>query len=175
MQRVVMMTLAALALLLPLAWAFQAAAESADAEHPAAAAIVEFNKAVTERDMETAIALLAEGSVQFNLHPAHPGMPEDHPLTEDMAKGWTVVSSILFPTTDSYERLVTIEDVRADGELATVWTRTRTITRQKGKTEPMVLEFSEMYLVVNKNDTGWRIAGNATNRPVDSIVVGPTS
>lgn len=55
--------------------------------------------------MDTAMALLADGGVQFQLHPAHPGMPEDHPLTED-------------------------------------------------------------------NETGWRTAGTATNRPIDEIPVG---
>lgn len=36
----------------------------------------------------------------------------------------------------------------------------------------MVLDFTEMYFLVNKNDTGWRIAATATNRPVDEIPVG---
>lgn len=143
-----------------------------DPAHPAAQAIIEFNDAVTRRDMDTAMALLADGGVQFHLHPAHPGMPEDHPLTEDMATMWRTVSAILFPTTDSYERRVDITDVHVDGELAVVWTRTQTITHRKGKDEPMVLDFSEMYFLVNKNDTGWRIAGTATNRPVDEIPVG---
>ena len=43
---------------------------------------------------------------------------------------------------------------------------------EKGKTEPMILNFSEMYFLVNKDNTGWLIAGTATNRPVDSIPVG---
>lgn len=142
------------------------------ATHPAAQAILDFNQAVTTQDMDTALALLADGGVQFHLHPAHPGMPEDPPLTEDMATMWKTVSAILFPTTDGYERQVEIVDVHADGELAVVWTQTKTITQRKDKAEPMVLDFSEMYFLVNKNDTGWRIAGTATNRPVDEIPVG---
>ena len=143
-----------------------------EAAHPAAQAIIDFNSAVTNRDMDSALALLADGGVQFHLHPAHPGMPDDHPLTEDMTTMWQTVSAILFPTTDSYERKVEVTDVRVDGELAVVWTQTKTITHRKGKAEPMVLDFSEMYFLVNKDDAGWRIAGNATNRPIDEIPVG---
>lgn len=150
----------------------QATAETADAAHPAARAIIEFNESVTKRDMDTAMGLLAEGSVQYQIQPAHPGMPEDQPLTADMTAMWRTVAAILFPTTDSYERVVEITDVRVDGELATVWTQTKTITHRKNKAEPMVLEFSEIYFLINKNDTGWLIAGNASNRPVDEIPVG---
>ena len=141
-------------------------------DHPAARAVVEFNQAVTARDMDTAMGLLADGGVQFHLHPAHPGMSEDIPLTEDMATMWTTVSAILFPTTDSYERRIEVTDVTADGELAVVWTQTTTVTSRKGVDKEMVLDFSEMYFLVNKNDTGWKIAGTATNRPVDEIPVG---
>lgn len=150
----------------------QAVADSADASHPAAQAIIQFNQSVTNRDMDTAIGLLAEGGVQYQIQPAHPGMPEDQPLTADMPSMWKTVAAILFPTTDSYERQVEITDVRVDGELATVWTQTKTITHRKGKEEAMVLEFSEVYFLVNKNDTGWLIAGNASNRPIDDIPVG---
>ena len=143
-----------------------------DAPHPAARAVVTFNQAITDRQMDTAMGLLADGGVQFHLHPAHPGMAENPPLTEDMATMWTTVSAILFPTTDAYQRIVEVTNVSADGELAVVWTNTKTITQRKGKADPMELEFSEMYFLVNKNDSGWKIAGTATNRPVDSIPVG---
>jgi ketosteroid isomerase-like protein len=143
-----------------------------DATHPAAQVVVDFNNAVNAEDMDAALALVADGGVQFHLHPAHPGMPEDPPLTEDMATMWKMVSAILFPTTDGYERRIEIVDVHADGELAVVWTQTKTVTRRRDEAEPMVLDFSEMYFLVNKNDTGWRIAGTATNRPVDEIPVG---
>ena len=158
--------LAAFALLCALALAAD------DPPHPAARAVLTFNQAITDRDMDTAMGLLADGGVQFHLHPAHPGMPEDHPLTEDMASMWTTVSAILFPTTDSYSRIVDVTSVSTDGELAVVWTQTKTITQRKGKADPMELEFSEMYFLVNKNASGWKIAGTATNRPVDSIPVG---
>ena len=158
--------LAAIALICALALA-----SPGESPHPAAQAVVEFNQAITDRDMDTAMGLVAKGSVQFHLRPAHPGMSEDHPLTEDMATMWNTVSAILFPTTDSYARVVDVTNVSADGELAVVWTQTKTITHRKGKTDPMELEFSEMYFLVNKDDSGWKIAGTATNRPVDSIPI----
>jgi ketosteroid isomerase-like protein len=139
--------------------------------HPAAQAVLNFNKAVTTRDMETGLALLADGAVQYHLHPAHPGMSEEHPLTEDMTAMWTTVSALLFSTTEAYERHIEIRDVRVDGELAVVWTQTRTVTRREGK-EQTGLEFSEMYFLINKDNGGWRIAGTATNRPVDDISIG---
>jgi hypothetical protein len=160
------------ALVLFLSAILPVAADKGDAGHPAALAIIEFNAAITTRDMDTAMSLLADGGVQFHLHPAHPGMSLDHPLTEDMPTMWKTVSAILFPTTDAYERTVEIEDVQVDGELAVVWTQTQTITHRKGTEKPMVLNFSEMYFLVNKDGTGWLIAGTATNRPVDSIAVG---
>ncbi len=147
-------------------------AYAATAEEAASTVVTEFNAAVTRRDMDAAMRLLAEGSVEFNLHPAHPGMPEDPPLTTDMVSSWKTVSSILFPSTDAYERIVDITDVTVSGELAVVWTHTKTITHRKNKAEPMILEFSEVYFLVNKNDSGWKIAGTANNRPVDSINIG---
>ena len=162
---------AMIALILVISGGFQATAETSDASHRAARIIIEFNECVTSRDMDTAMGLLAEGSVQYQIQPAHPGMPEDQQLTADMTAMWKTVAAILFPTTDSYEREVEITDVRVDGELATVWTQTKTITHRKGKEEHMVLEFSEIYFLVNKNDTGWLIAGNASNRPIDEIPV----
>ncbi len=147
-------------------------ADVAPPEEAASRVVIEFNAAVTRRDMDAAIPLLAEGGVEFSLHPAHPGMPADPPLTADMISSWKVVSSILFPSTERYERNVVITDVKVSSELAVVWTQTKTVTHMKNKAEPMVLEFSEMYFLVNKNNEGWQIAGTANNRPVDSINVG---
>ena len=150
---------------------------AADADHPAARVVIDFNEAVTARDMDTAMPLLAEGSIQFNLRPAHPGLAGDTPLSAELITSWKMVSSILFPTTDSYERTVEVTSAQADGELAIVWTRTRTATKMKGKEDLKVTDFSEMYFLVNKDNTGWKIAGTASNRPVDDLDVSnmPTS
>ena len=77
----------------------------------------------------------------------------------------------VFPTTDSYERQIEVTNVSADGELAVVWTQTKTVTHRKGKDGEMVLDFSEMWFLVNKDESGWKIAGNASNRPIDDIPV----
>ena len=66
-----------------------------------------------------------------------------------------------------------IDAVRAEGELATVWTRTRTVSQRKGKKAPMELQFTELYVLANKNDQGWKIIAHASNRPVDEIAVSP--
>ncbi len=172
MKHVIRSLLATLALTLTLGLAaVMPTIASANDTHPAAQTVLDFNTAITTRDMETALPLLADGGIQYHLHPAHPGMPEDHPLTEDMAAMWKTVSAVLFSTTDSYERNIEILDVRADGELAVVWTQTHTVTKRKGKDGAMTLDFSEMYFLINKNNSGWRIAGTATNRPVDDISV----
>jgi ketosteroid isomerase-like protein len=163
---------AIVALVLAVFGTLQAAAETSDASHPAARAIIDFNHSITNQDIDTAIALLAEGSIQYQLHPTHPGMPEDQPLTADLPALWKTVAAVLSATTEGYERQVEIIDVHASGELAIVWTQTKTITNLKDKDEPMVLEFTEMYFLVNKNDTGWLIAGTASNRPVDDIPIG---
>ena len=143
--------------------------------HPAAAVVETFNKAVSAQDMDTAMAQLAKGSVQFQVHPAHRGAPGgDQTLTMDMAATWQMVSAILFPTAESYTRQVTIDKVNADGELAVVWTTTRTQTVMKGKSaaDTPFKQYSEMWFLINKDDTGWKIAGTASNRPTDDVDIG---
>ncbi|MDJ0926655.1 MAG: hypothetical protein QNJ73_03305 [Gammaproteobacteria bacterium] len=147
----------------------------ADELHPAAAVVDAFNNAVSAQDMDTAMAQLADGSVQFQVHPAHRGAPgADQTLTMDMAATWQMVSAILFPTAESYSRQVTIDKVDADGELAVVWTTTRTQTVMKGKSaeDTPYKQYSEMWFLINKDGTGWKIAGTASNRPTDDIDIG---
>jgi ketosteroid isomerase-like protein len=141
--------------------------EQADA---AAAAVTSFNAAITARDMDTALGLLAEGSVQFQLRPVHPGMSDNPPLTADLPGTWKAVAGILFPMSEVYERTASVTQATALGEVATVWTDTTTRTMRKDKTEPMELNFSEVYLLVKKPD-GWKIAGVADNRKPDNIRV----
>ena len=132
--------------------------------------VSDFNAAVTARDMDKALAQLAEGSVQFQLRAAHPGMSDNPPLIADLITTWKTVAAILFPSTDSYERKVEVSNTHTDGEAATVWTNTRTTTHRKNVDEPMVLEFTELYMLVNKGGI-WKIAGVVDNRQPDSIVV----
>ena len=147
------------------------AAPLAHAGEGPAEVVQSFNAAVTERDMETAMEQLAEGGVVLQLRPAHPGMPENPPLTGDLVKTWQVVGAILFPVTDAYSRELEITAVTEHGEIATVWADTTTTTHRKDVEEPMVLNFSEMYVLVKKNDA-WKIAVIGDNRQPDNIVVG---
>lgn len=129
-----------------------------------------FNNAISTRDLDTALAQLADGGVVIQLRPPHPGMPADPPLTGDLVKTWQMVGAILFPSTQAYSRVATITEVTEKGDIATVWADTTTTTQRKGVAEPMVLSFSEMYLLVKKNGT-WKIAANADNRQPDTITV----
>ena len=136
----------------------------------AAAVVEDFNTAITARDMDTALALLAEGSVQFQLRAVHPGMNENPPLTADLRGIWKAVAGILFPMSETYERTANITEAQARGEVATVWADTTTRTVRKDNGEPMELTFSEVYLLIKKPD-GWKIAGIADNRKPDNIRV----
>ena len=141
----------------------------ADEQADTAAAIVtSFNAAITARDMDTAMGLLADGSVQFQLRPVHPGMSDNPPLTGDLAGTWKTVAAILFPMSEVYERTASVTQVTAIGEVATVWTETTTATRRKDQAARTERNFSEVYLLVKKPD-GWKIAGVADNRPPDNV------
>ncbi len=156
-----------------LAWfgGFSAPVQAADTEHPAARVVSDFNAALSVLKIDDALALVADGGVQFQLRPAHPGMPLDHPLTEGMVELWQTASAILLPNTASYTRTITIKNIVVDGELAVVWTDTHVETLLKKAAAPRVHDFSEMYFLINKDNTGWKIAGAATNRPMDSLDV----
>ena len=114
------------------------------------------------------MAQLADGSVQIQLRPAHPGMSENPPLTADLHKNWQMVGAILFPVTNAYSRELTITSEQFEGELATVWADTVTRTDRKDTDKPMVLTFSELYLLVKKAGE-WKIAAVADNRQPDGI------
>jgi hypothetical protein len=97
-------------------------------------------------------------------------MSADPPLTADLRKNWQIVGAILFPSVDAYERRPDITASTIDGDIATVWATTTTVTQRKGVAEPMRLEFSELYLLVKKQGQ-WKIAANIDNRQPDSIDV----
>lgn len=160
-----------LAACLTLIGLFAAPVQAADAGHPVAQVVSDFNAALSKLNVDGALALVADGGVQFQLRPAHPGMPLDHPLTEGMVELWQTASAILLPNTASYTRKITIKNIVVDGELAVVWTDTHVETLMKKAAAPRVHDFSEMYFLINKDNTGWKIAGAATNRPMDSLDV----
>jgi len=141
------------------------------AEESAADAVKAFNAAVTARDMDTAMSYLADGAVQIQLRAVHPGMPENPPLTADLAQMWKAVAAILFPVSSTYDRTVEITDQKTLGEVSTVWTvtSTHTLSKKEGKA-PLNNEFSEVYMMVNKGN-GWKIAAVADNRGTDETPV----
>jgi len=144
--------------------AFMAVSATATAAETDPAAVVSrFNQAITDRNLDTALAQFADGSVQFQLRPAHPGMDSNPPLTTDLLQNWQAVGAVLFSATESYVRSSEILSVEEHGDIATIWTNTKTETRTKDSTEPLQMEFSELYLLVKKNGA-WKIAANVDNR-----------
>ena len=108
--------------------------------------------------------MIADGSVQFNLHSSHAELGEAAELTQDLAGLWSVVSAVLFTALESYERVVQPIDVEVERDVATVWTETQTVTLERGSDAPSVLDFTEVYLLLRLDDQ-WRIAATANNRP----------
>jgi ketosteroid isomerase-like protein len=148
-------------------------AAHADPAADAVATVRQFNEAIGARDMDTAMAALADGSVQLQLRAIHPGMSDSPPLTADLKKNWQLVGAILFPMTNAYTRELTVTKVIAEGDIATVWTETTTRTeRKQGADTPTEQHFSEVYLLVRKPG-GWKIAVVADNRQPDNVVIGP--
>lgn len=130
-----------------------------------------FNAAINDRNVDAMAATLAEGGVQLTLRPAHPGMPADMPLSSDLQGTWRTVGAVLFSTTESYQREIEVTSSIEDGDLATVWANTTTTSVRKSGDEPMVMNFSELYMLVKKKGT-WKIAVYADNRQPDDIEVG---
>jgi hypothetical protein len=140
------------------------------ADDKPAAVVTEFNAAISARDLERALACLAVGSVQLQLHPAHPGVKVSSGLTSDLVNNWRAVGTILFPATDSYERRADVTAIEESGDLATVWTLTRTESHRKQSTQAKVQQFSELYVLVRQQGT-WKIAVQASNRQPDDFAV----
>jgi len=173
-SRGIMLTLCQLTrpILLALIIATAPASLAFSADQDPVAVVKKFNAAITARDIDTALSTLADGSVQLQLRAIHPGMSDNPPLTADLQKNWQMVAAIVFPTTEAYERTVSINSSVVDGDVATVWADAVTRTKRKNEPDAMVLRFSEVYLLVNKTGA-WQIAAIADNRKPDTIAVEP--
>jgi hypothetical protein len=158
----------ALALLPALALAGPALA--ADATDDAVAVVTTFNEAISNRQLETLLGLFAPGAVQYALRPAHAGMPAPEKITSDLTVHWRTIGPVLFSVTDLYTRTPEIIDTRVSTELATVWARITTRSRDRNATDERSETFSEVYLLVNKG-YGWKIGGIAENRGTDDLVI----
>ena len=124
-----------------------------------------FNAALSERRLDAALALLAQGAVNFNLESAHgftsaPGATA--PLTSDLVAHWRTVAPVLYATHRRYTRVVDDAATREDGSLAVVWTRLRT-RAEPLRGAPTLLVFAETY-VMHREAGVWRIAGIANSR-----------
>jgi hypothetical protein len=170
-MRTLIVTLVALATVAAGALAGTAAAPSgADAE--AAAVVTSFNAAVTGRSADKAIGHFIKGGVQFNIRPAHTGLggaPQG--VTTELTAHWSMIAPVLFAATNTYSRRVEVLDARAEGDVATVWTRTRTETVRSGQSAPRRDEFLEIYLLV-RTGGAWKIGAIADNRVPNDVGLG---
>lgn len=145
-------------------------AESGAANQGPAEVVTSFNRAVTDRDMDSLLAHFVDGGVQFNLRPSHGGL-QTGPLTSELHARWSMVGPVLFGATSAYTRDAEVVDVHAAGDVATVWVQVATRTVLASNGEESTEAFTEVYLVVRTGD-GWRIAGVADNRQPDDIGIG---
>jgi len=129
--------------------------------------VIAFNAAFMAKDKDAAVATLAEGGAQFTLRSQHEDAPPDQ-LQSEISGYWTLIAPVLFASTSSYQREVEILDTRADGDVATVWTNTRTNSTRLGANEADLNEFTEVYLLVRTPD-GWKIAAIADNRQATKL------
>lgn len=134
------------------------------------AAVLAFNRALTERRLDDALAVIAPGAIQYTFNAAHRGMPAPTSLTTDLRVHWSTVAALLFNVTSAYTRSPEILDSRIAGALATVWVRISSETVGKDGSRSLD-SFEELYLLQSSAD-GWKIAGVADNRATDEIAVG---
>jgi hypothetical protein len=144
-----------------------AAATPADVARDVLAAertVRDFNAALSARRLDTALALVARGAVNFNLRVAHgdPGAAAP-PLTSDLAAHWSTVSPILFGQTRSFTREVRGLSTQLEGDLATTWAQIATVTQPRDGSAAVQMAFSEAYLL-RREAAGWRIIAMASAR-----------
>ncbi len=131
-----------------------------------------FNQALSKHDLDAALALIANGSVQFTLRSAHSDIPSAGPgsVTGDLKAHWRMVGPVVFGSTTVYSRIPKIENSRVDGDLATVWTNTATETVDKSGSK-RTDSFSEVYMLVH-TASGWQIGAVADNRGANKTNAG---
>lgn len=130
--------------------------------------VVAFNKAITDRRVDEAVAVVAEGAVQFAIAPPHAfgaGASAGQPaLTSNLEQSWRTVLGVLSAVTQRYERRVLRMETRIDDRVATVWASIRTESVPRDATDSTVTEFGEVYLL-RRTTAGWQIVGIANGRP----------
>ena len=144
----------------------------ADSSGAPSAIVRSFNESLTRRDLEKALAFVAPGSVQLNLRPSHAGLgTAPDALTSDLRAHWSMIGPVLFSATQSYSRKVEVVNERTDGDLATVWTMTTTVSARPDAPQPRKDQFSEMYVLVRQAGE-WKIGAIADNRKPNDVGLG---
>jgi hypothetical protein len=135
--------------------------------------VVAFNRAITERKLDAALAHFASGSVQYTLRAAHAGVPTAAGIASDLKTHWSTIGPVLLGATESYQRVPEILATRVDGDLATVWARitSESIERSGNRKQG---QFSEVYLLVH-TASGWQIGSMADNRGTSSLARQPAA
>ena len=139
----------------------------ADTTNDPGAAVQAFNDAITNRDQDTAIAQLADDGVQFTLRSLHDGVNPEK-MVAPIATHWTTVIPVLLGATSSYSREIEILSNESHGDIATIWTKTNTVSARKGSDAVKTNEFTEFYLLIKTPDA-WKIASIANNRQATKI------
>lgn len=139
------------------------------AERSPAETVQAFNQALSKHDLDAALALIANGSVQFTLRSAHSDIPSAGPgsVTSDLKAHWSAIGPVVFGSTTTYNRTPKVTNSRIDGDLATIWTDTATETVGKNGSKSTD-RFSEVYMLVH-TASGWQIGAVADNRGANKI------
>ena len=139
------------------------------AERSPAETVQAFNQALSKQDLNAAMTLVANGSVQFTLRSAHSDIPSGGPasVTGDLKAHWSAIGPVVFGSTTTYSRTPKISNTLVDGDLATVWTNTATETVGKNGSKRSD-RFSEIYLLVH-TASGWQIGAVADNRGANKV------
>lgn len=142
------------------------------AADPGPAEVVKaFNSALTERNLDAALAQFASGAVQYTLRSAHAGVPTGAGVTSDLKTHWQTIGPVLIGATQSYKRIPELLDVRIDGDLATVWAKTSTESVERSGSRKQG-SFTEVYFLV-RTASGWRIGSMADNRGTSQLARAP--
>lgn len=145
-------------------------ADTDDTRRQAEATVLGFNGAFADKDIERIAAYLVEGGVQFELAPAHAGVPQG--LAQDIREKWYGVTPILFAATGTYSRTVEILDSHVAPDMATIWAKVTSQTRLSEAAEPSIRTFNEVYLLV-RTPQGWKIGAMMNDRATDRLSVQP--
>ena len=92
-------------------------------------------------------------------------------LSSELRAHWSTIAPVLFSATKSYSRKAEVVDARAENGIATVWTNTTTESVRLDKPGASKARFSEVYLLVHK-DNAWKIGSIADSRKPNDVGFG---